>query len=81
MGQMETDILLSTAGRKGRFLYLTKFASRERTENKERNGDMENGNTRFCYVLVSQRSFFFLLLSSITRNCPETIRLLEIFSE
>lgn len=44
--------------RKGRLQYLTEFASRERTENKEIGGDVENGKTGFCHVLVSQEFFF-----------------------
>lgn len=60
---MEVDILLNQyCNRKGRRLYLTKFVSRERKENKEIGGDVESGNIRFCRVLVSQRSLCFFLL-------------------
>lgn len=58
MGQMEMPFA-QNCNRKGRLLYLTEFASRERTENKEIGGDVRNGKTRFCHALVFKFGFFF----------------------
>lgn len=61
MGQMEMPFA-QNCNRKGRLLYLTEFASRERTENKEIGGDVLNGKTRFRHALVFKFAFFFSLM-------------------